>query len=130
MASEPVPILLGWQPFFPRHDGAYVAFRTTDDWATQAGASTNHGFHASDPGGTAEIVWPGKRLALRMRTSPELGDFVAMMPPAPADFFALEPAATANSAAKEPASRPRGLRRLVPGESFGVNMTLKVEELA
>ncbi len=129
LAPEPVSVGIGWHAFFPRHDGAYVTFRTQAACAQDAAASADRSTQGSDLGGTAEIVWPGQWLALQRGTSPELGDFVAMMPPPPADFFALEPAATANNAATAPAPQPCGLRLLPPGGSLSVLMTLRVREL-
>ena len=138
-----LPFGLGWHPFFPLTDAATLRAPAARYWTEGEGFLpdenlavpppldfrrakilprrwTNHGFEGWD--GTADVVWPERRLGLTIETEPLLSRyFLFLSDPAfdPAyryDFFCLEP--MSHSANGHNLGDGGGLTVLRPGEAM------------
>lgn len=148
--TRPMPLGLGWHPFFPRHDGvtlqfdAQSVFVNDEDmlpgellplpkaWNFAVGRTLDYpGLDNCFSGwnGRAHIAWPGKQLGVRMEASEGLRNLVVMTPPAPANFFAFEPVSHANDAINRPEPTRHGLRILAPDQAWSAHMRLAIERM-
>jgi aldose 1-epimerase len=143
LGDAALPFGLGWHPYFPLTDGTTLRAPAVSYWTERADwlpgeniaippeldfavakspprAWTNHGFEGWD--GSAEIIWPERRLGLAIETEPLLARYYLFLPDPVFDptyrndFFCFEP--MSHSANGHNLSSGGGLTILRPGETM------------
>jgi aldose 1-epimerase len=148
---SPLPYGLGLHPWFVRDPDTEVAFRSTGRWEPDARHAPRHfrplgseqplSFDAGRPlppqlidhvyagwDGEAEICWPERGLALRMRADERARNLVVYSPPPQAHrtgFVCLEPVTHRNDAHRAPDPLAEGLVELRCGERLSLAVTLE-----
>ena len=152
VASEsqtPMPLGLGWHPYFPRTAQTTLTARATGLWLTDAEVLPTElvpPVAERDPArglavdrvaldnayvgwnGTAVIAWPERRARLRLATDGPLGTLIVYTPPGES-FFCAEPVSHITDAFNlATAGRAdTGMLILAPGESVRASLTLTPE---
>ncbi len=149
--TSPLPYGLGLHPWFVRDLDTVVAFRSTGRWEPDAGQAPRRfrqldgrrplSFDTARPlppelidhaytgwNGTAEIRWPARGLALRMRANAPAPYLVVYSPPPQAyrpDFVCLEPVTHLNDAHRAADPFAQGLVELLRNERLQWGVTLE-----
>ncbi len=143
--ERPMPIGLGWHPYFRRSPRLRLRAHVEDVWLTDAQCLPTgraEGAHFGDWGrggrlpnalidhcysgwtGTAEIEWPEEMLCLRLSASQPLRWLHLYAPPAES-FFCIEPVSHMPDAVNRPESPDvTGRRTLAPGETLAARVRL------
>lgn len=150
--TVPMPYGLGLHPWFLRSPDTRVRFQSAGRWEPDAtkpprcirllSGAEQYSFNQAKPlpdelidhaylewGGRAEVLWPSRGLAVRMRADPVAQYLVIYSPAraADADFVCLEPVTHAPDAHRAVAAKSSGLVELRQGEALELTVTLSVD---
>lgn len=148
--ARPMPCGLGFHPYFPRRPGATLRFHAAGVWlpdddeipTRRAAPAGDFDFSTPKPvesvtldnafagfGGTAELTFPDRKLALAMDAQALFTHCVVFVPPGK-DFFCVEPVSHMPDAINRMAEvEDHGLRILAPHERLVGAARIGVERL-
>lgn len=145
----PMPVGLGFHPYFKRTSDVKLQFRNRTVWANEALPPRNRPYKTpaewsfeekkalgklncdlcfGNYDGTAVIEYPSEGFAVRMETKPET-NHIMLFAPSGSDYFCLEPA-TQTTDAFNLASQGvigTGIQTLEPGEHFQIFLDMILE---
>ena len=142
LAGEPVPVGLGWHPYFVKRAGCRISFHAKGRWEMGADKLPTHRVAAKGLVSDCAALqvdhcfdgWDGtvqlRDEQLQTRVTAGLDHLVVYTQPH-LDFVALEPVSHVNNAVKRMSGTDSlGLRILQPGETMAAEMRIQVESVA
>lgn len=152
LSGSPMPIGLGFHPYFPRAREARLKANVGSVWRMDdeimpiervrlpagldlpggvalSGVTLDNGFEGWD--GVARIDWPGAGIGLELRASALLAQRLVVYAPAGEDFFCVEPVSHMTDAFNraDRGEPDTGMRVLEPGETVSASMCLTPRRL-
>jgi len=141
---SPAPMGIGAHPWFPRPEGASIAFEADGVWFNRNSLPATHGplpagwNHAAGRAADGEPLdncftgWHGvaRIPGLRIAADPVFGNLQVYTPPG-ADFFCVEPVSHVPDAINRPDLPPaQAMTVLAPGETLSGSMTIGSDDAA